>query len=326
MTTKEAAQKILEGSLVVFPTETVYGLGALAENDLAVESIFRVKGRPAHNPLILHISENHQLDELVKEISPQARKLMEQFWPGPLTICFLKSEAVSSLVSGGLDTVCVRRPDHPIARELLSFVGKAVAAPSANLSGKPSTTNYEDAVLQLEAKGVSILDGGHTPLGIESTVVDCSGTTVKILRPGIIGKEQIEMVLGQDVIDESSPERTSSPGQLLEHYAPHGNLQVIFGPKELRSQWIQEHISHPEEWVIGTFAESLDIPFKEIFTLSTDETDLSQYASKLYEFLNWCDRKQAEKILLELPSSNNPLLVSLINRLEKASKGQVVRL
>jgi L-threonylcarbamoyladenylate synthase len=327
MNTSEAAQKLLEGHLVVFPTETVYGLGALANNEEAVRNIFEVKGRPSHNPLILHIAANNQLMELVEEVSPQAQRLIDHFWPGPLTICLKKSEQVSDLVSGGLPTVCVRRPDHPMAQDLLRIVGKALAAPSANLSGKPSTTSFEDAKKQLEQKGVHFLDGGKSPLGLESTVVDCSTDTVRLLRPGVISKSEIEIVLEQGIEDSScdTSGKISSPGQLLEHYAPQGQLIVLYGHSAQRKAWMNQQ-PDLSEYVLGTFPDAENsFPGKK-YILAKSEADLPAYASELYAFLNWCDREKAQKILLELPFSPHPFLPALLNRLEKASKGHIVSL
>jgi len=326
MSPQEAARKILEGKLVVFPTETVYGLGALSDNDEAVKKIFTVKGRPSHNPLILHIAENEQLEALVRRVSPAAQQLIDRFWPGPLTICFQKTDRVSDLVSAGLSTVCIRRPDHPIAHEFLSAVGKPVAAPSANISGKPSTTTYDDARAQLESKDVLFLEGGKTPLGLESTIVDCSGDKVKLLRPGSISRYELDQVLGNELEDHSAPaDHISSPGQLLAHYAPAGKLIVLHGSRERRTAWIHEQIPHPSEWVLGTFADADDRPFFKCYFLSDSEEQIASYASQLYAFLNWCDREKAENILLELPETPDPLIESIVNRLEKASRGHIVK-
>ncbi|MDP2691237.1 MAG: L-threonylcarbamoyladenylate synthase [Candidatus Gracilibacteria bacterium] len=327
MTLAEAAQKMRNGELMVFPTETVYGLGAMASNDNAVQKIFEVKGRPQHNPLILHIAENRQLDALVEIIPKTARLLINHFWPGPLTICFRKSEKVSDLVTAGLSTVCVRRPDHPMAQELLKELMEPLAAPSANLSGKPSTTSFEDAKRQMEGKGVFFLDGGSTPLGLESTVVDCSGESIRLLRPGCVSTEELEEVLGERVIDASSGERIESPGQLLEHYAPSGDLTVLFGKSEQRRQWMKEHLNHDESTLILGLVGSDDpsLPgHHEI--LSPEESDLEHYAARIFHFLNYCDHSGAEQIVLELPKSKDPLLPALLNRLEKASKGHIISL
>jgi len=325
MNIQEASKKLLAGDLVVFPTETVYGLGALANNDEAVQKIFDVKGRPAINPLIVHIADEEQLRALVSEIPETAKILMKRFWPGPLTICFRKSDKVSGLVTAGLPTVCVRRPDHAVAQQLLELVGVPVAAPSANLSGKPSTTTFDDAKKQLEKKGVFFLDGGASPLGLESTVVDCSRTPVRVLRPGAIDKAALEEALGEGVVEESSSITISSPGQLLDHYAPTGQLTVLFGAREARRAWISSQASSAgAELALGIVGNlSTDAAH---FLLAEDENDLPTYAQRLYRFLNWCDERGADKIILELPAGHHALLPALLNRLEKASRGHIVTL
>ena len=327
MNIQEAAKKLLAGDLVVFPTETVYGLGAVSNNDAAVKKIFEVKGRPSINPLILHIASPEQLPELVEKISFDAELLMSHFWPGPLTICFKKSARVSDLVTAGLPTVCIRNPSHPVAQELLKLVGQPIAAPSANLSGKPSTTTFSDAKQQLENKGVAFLDGGESPLGLESTVVDCSGGTVKLLRPGVISRNQIEAIIKEPIIDESESTSISSPGQLLTHYAPSGRLTVLRGKREARRAWISSELPPNIEGIalgiVGDFKGlAADMPN---YVLAEREDDLQMYAKRLYQFLNWCDARGAKEIILELPSQDSPLLLALINRLEKASNGNILK-
>lgn len=324
MQVTQASSKILQGELVVFPTETVYGIGALMSNAAAVQKIFDVKGRPSKNPLIVHIADFEQLDELVRGVSPSAKKLMKAFWPGPLTICFQKSKNVPDIVTAGLPTVCVRMPDHELARQLLREVGEPIAAPSANLSGRPSTTTFEDAKRQLAQKGVHFLDGGSTPLGIESTVVDCSGEIVRLLRPGAISQMQIEEVLGESLLDESTGEKISSPGQLLEHYAPQGHLTVLFGPRQQRREWMSQHGDEAALGYVGSLPEGSS--HIRTYQLCEDENDVETYAARLYECLNWCDLINAKNIVLELPSREHPLLPALINRLEKASRGEIVHL
>jgi L-threonylcarbamoyladenylate synthase len=324
MNPQEAAHKLLSGELVVFPTETVYGLAALANNNQAVQNIFVVKGRPQENPLILHIAELSQLDELVKEIPESAQKLIDAFWPGPLTICYKKSERVSDLVSAGLDTICVRMPDHPIAQEFLKEVDQAVAAPSANLSGKPSTTRFQDAVSQLKQDGIYFLNGDDTPIGLESTVVDCSSEVVRILRPGSISQSDIEAVIGS-IIQNEKNKRIMSPGQLLEHYAPQGNLTVIIGDPEQRRSWIKKNVEL-DKATFGLIGASDQLNETSHQHLSHFEEDFDAYAKQLYTFLNWCDRVSAKHIFLEFSDKQDPLSEALLNRLEKASKGNIIRL
>lgn len=325
MTPREAAELLKKGELVVFPTETVYGIGAIASSDEAVQKIFQSKGRPQHNPLILHISELRQLDSLVENIPEDAHRLIAAFWPGPLTICFRKKKTVSDLVTAGLPTVCIRMPDHPVAQELLRAVGEAVAAPSANLSGKPSSTRFQDAVRQLTQSGVSFLDGGDTQYGLESTVVDCSGDHVEVLRPGIISAEDLSQVIGKPVRTQIRHEDITSPGQLLNHYAPSGTLTVLYGPRSWRREWIHEHVKKGEAFVgfVGDLEQLSDV--QHSLRVAENEEDLKGYAATLYGFLNWCDEEGADSIVLELPEGPHPLIEALLNRLEKASGGNVIR-
>lgn len=325
MTVHEAAQKLLRGALLVFPTETVYGLGALASNEKAIRKIFRVKGRPIHNPLILHIAEKRQLNELVQEIPSSAKILIDHFWPGPLTICFKKSKNVSDLVTAELPTVCIRQPSHPIAHRLLAMVNEPVAAPSANLSGKPSATTFRDAKRQLLKKGVYFLPGRKSPLGIESTVVDCSGRNLRLLRPGVITKHTLESVIGKKIEDSSKGKKVRSPGQLLRHYSPSGKLMVLFGTREKRRKYLsQHHFDKKERWAFGLIGKKMKFVLPgTIFFIASSEQNLNTYASRLYRFLNNCDRAKAKHIVLELPKTKHPLLPTLVNRLEKASRGRI---
>ncbi len=325
MTPKEAAQKILAGELVVFPTETVYGLGALASNERAVAKIFEAKVRPQHNPLILHIADPKQLEELVEEIPEPAKKLIQHFWPGPLTLCFRKSKTVSDLVTAGLPTVCIRCPDHPLAQEFLKLVGKPVAAPSANLSGSPSTTRSEDAKRQLEDKGIFFLDGGQSPLGIESTVIDVTSSPPAILRHGAISKEEMEAVLGESIHDKTQGKEITSPGQMLEHYAPKGHLTVVMGESEKRRRFIKHHPDYKASTIgfVGSFA---GLKPAHLFELSDRDQDQRTFAARLYTFLNWCDRIEAKIIFIEFPLQQDPLRSALLDRLGKASSGNIVNI
>lgn len=191
------AAALREGGLVAFPTETVYGLGANALDPLAVSKIFNAKGRPQDNPLIVHVSRPESVALLAREISPTAQKLMETFWPGPLTLLFPKSDLVPPVVTAGLSTVAIRMPDHPVAHLLIDLAGVPVAAPSANISGSPSPTTFEETHADLDGKVDYIIDGGHTGIGVESTVLDISGPIPVVLRPGGLSVEELQAVLGE---------------------------------------------------------------------------------------------------------------------------------
>ena len=231
----EAARIINEGGLVGMPTETVYGLGADALNEEAVLSIFAAKERPADNPLIVHVSSLEEIPPLVREIPENAKRLMEAFWPGPMTLILPKSERISSAVSAGLDTVGIRMPSSDAARALIRASGTPIAAPSANRSGKPSPTTAQHVFEDMDGRIPMILDGGECEVGVESSVIDATGETPIILRPGGITPEMVESVLGSCDVDEHvmSPlkegELVRSPGMKHRHYSPEAKTAIYEG-------------------------------------------------------------------------------------------------
>ncbi len=227
---KRAASIIRSGGTVVFPTETVYGLGANALDGTAVSKIFKAKGRPGDNPLIVHIHNIAQADEVGADISKDAKKLMERFWPGPLTVIVKRKPCVPDQVTAGLDTVGIRMPSNETAAELLKEAGCPVAAPSANLSGKPSPTRFSHCVDDMNGRVDAIIDGGSCKVGVESTVIDMSGEPV-IYRPGDITAAQIEEVLGKKVkvAAEAGADKPKSPGLKYKHYSPEAQVIVLHG-------------------------------------------------------------------------------------------------
>lgn len=231
----DAANHLLNGEVVGFPTETVYGLGANALNEEAVNKIFEAKGRPGDNPLIVHISDKSQIDELVNEITPLAQKLINAFMPGPITIIMPKSEKIPDNVTAGLNSVGIRMPVHRVANEFLSMCNCPVAAPSANLSGSPSPTKASHVYSDMNKYIYAIVDGGDSDYGLESTVVDATGESPVILRPGAITKEQIEEVCGMDSTSKFSAEgkeTPKAPGMKYRHYAPSSEVRIIDLPEE----------------------------------------------------------------------------------------------
>lgn len=231
-----ACEVIREGGLVAFPTETVYGLGADAENQAAVRGIFEAKGRPADNPLIVHIWSFDQVDEIAQEVTSLARKLIQAFWPGPFTAILRARGNFAPEVSAGLDTVGIRMPESEIARELIRRSGKYIAAPSANLSGRPSPTLARHVAQDFAGKVPVILDGGPARVGLESTVVDLTGEVPVVLRPGGVTAEMIRRVAGTVEISAAvlngvrEGEKVSSPGMKYKHYAPRAQVSVVDGP------------------------------------------------------------------------------------------------
>ena len=230
---QEAAEILKKGGLVAFPTETVYGLGANALDEEAAGKIYAAKGRPSDNPLIAHIADPSDLKRLVKEIPEAAAKLMEAYWPGPLTMVFSKSSLVPRKTTGGLETVAVRMPDHEAARELIRLAGVPVAAPSANTSGRPSPTEAGHVYEDMDGRIEMILDGGPVNIGVESTIVDVTGPVPVLLRPGAVTMEMLEKTVGSVEVDPAITSqlkteiRPKAPGMKYRHYAPKAELVLV---------------------------------------------------------------------------------------------------
>ena len=234
---KEAGEILKNGGLVAFPTETVYGLGANALDEQAAFKIYAAKGRPSDNPLIVHIARTEDLYRIVEEVPEAAKKLAEKFWPGPLTMIFQKKEIVPYGTTGGLDTVAVRMPNHPVALKMIEAGGGYIAAPSANTSGRPSPTTAQHVADDLDGKIEMILDGGSVGIGVESTIVDLSTGVPTILRPGYINKAMLEEVIGKVEVDPTllsadCRQRPKAPGMRYKHYAPKADLTIIQGEME----------------------------------------------------------------------------------------------
>lgn len=236
---EEAAQILRAGGLVAFPTETVYGLGGDALNPLSSRKIYAAKGRPSDNPLIVHIADMEYLPPIVREIPEKARILAERFWPGPLTMIFRKTERIPDETSGGLSTVAVRMPSDPVAAALIRASGGYVAAPSANTSGRPSTTRASHVTEDLMGRIDMILDGGDADIGLESTIVDCTEPVPVILRPGYISRGMLEEAVGEvridpGILDENAGRnvRPKAPGMRYRHYAPKAPVTIVEGAPE----------------------------------------------------------------------------------------------
>ena len=231
---RQAGEILEDGGLVAFPTETVYGLGANALDEEAARKTYEAKGRPSDNPLIIHIADIEALDEIVKEIPPAAHCLAKRFWPGPLTMIFEKSEIVPYGTTGGLDTVAVRMPEHKVANMLIKLSGVPVAAPSANISGRPSPTTAAHCIEDLSGRIEAIVDGGASSIGVESTIVDLSGEDPVLLRPGAVTLEMLRACLSRDVLLDPALEkpldkdiRPKAPGMKYRHYAPKAPMIII---------------------------------------------------------------------------------------------------
>ncbi|KIL43317.1 L-threonylcarbamoyladenylate synthase [Jeotgalibacillus campisalis] len=319
---KKAAQLLHDGHTIAFPTETVYGLGADATSDQAVSGIFKAKGRPSDNPLIVHIYSTNQLSELVQYVDNTSQALIEQFWPGPLTLIFTKKQGVfSDKVTAGLDTVGIRMPDHPVALALMEACQKPIAAPSANRSGKPSPTSAAHVYYDLNGRIAGIVDGGETGVGVESTVLDCTVTPPMILRPGGISYEQLTDCIGPVDVDPSLEEHAGqprSPGMKYTHYAPVAPLYVTKGS----DLWLQETIVafQQDGKKVGLLApvETISHMQADFLVACGREDDLSTTAHSLYESIRAFDNEAVDIILAQSVEMRG-IGVAIMNRLVKAA-------
>ncbi|MDI9471722.1 MAG: threonylcarbamoyl-AMP synthase [Tissierellia bacterium] len=314
----EAVEILLRGDTLIFPTETVYGLGARFDHDQALRSVFEAKGRPADNPLILHVADASWVEEIADDISPRAHELMKMFWPGPLSLVLKKKDRVSHLISAGLPSVAVRCPSHPLARRLLQEVGVPVAAPSANPSGRPSPTREID-VLEMVGKVGGILLGGDCEVGLESTVLDLSGERALVLRPGAVTTEELKEFLPEVERYTGDPEKAPSPGLRYRHYAPDASVIVLRGSERAIRSFI---VSSPKtscfllpfEW---------DLPFDQTRIIAfVPESDLEAAASQFYALLRDADKAGMKEIyVVEFPPEG--IGEALTDRVWRASGGRV---
>lgn len=333
---EEASQILRNGGLVAFPTETVYGLGGDGLLASAAEKIYAAKGRPSDNPLIIHIADIESLALLTDEVPEQARKLADAFWPGPLTMIFKKSAKVPYGTTGGLETVAVRMPDHPVALDLIRNSGVLIAAPSANTSGRPSPTKADHVYEDLNGKIDMIIDGGSVGIGIESTIVDLTSSVPTILRPGFITKEMLEDVIGIVEIDKAILEkgvkdglRPKAPGMKYKHYAPKGDLTLYDGEEDLVVEAINQAVKEKQKLnkkvgVIATDETKERYQADYVMSIGSRKNEQS-IAKHLYGILRDFDHLEVEYIYGECFSSAN-FGQAIMNRLLKAAGYQVVKL
>lgn len=323
-----AARVLRSGGLVAFPTETVYGLGAVCNNEKALLNIFAVKGRPADNPLILHIYDWDQLNQIASSVSSLAEKLIERYWPGPLTLIFPKKPGISSVVTANLDTVAVRMPSDPVARELLRLTALPVAAPSANLSGKPSTTTGEHVITDLAGKIELIIDAGPCPAGVESTVLSLTGDVPVLLRPGVITREEMEEVLGKPILmaKPEDSERPQSPGMKYRHYAPEAPAVLFEGEPEKIVIEINRRLAGKKQdqkaVVLGTTENIPNYHNEWVLDMGPREHP-EIIASRIFQLLRFCDQLQADIIYIE-GIADQGVGTAVINRLRKAAGGKII--
>ena len=325
---------IKRGGLVAFPTETVYGLGGDALNPESSRKIYAAKGRPSDNPLIVHIAKLEDLKPLVKDIPEAAEKLAEKFWPGPLTMIFPKSDLVPKETTGGLDTVAVRFPSHPVAKRFIEAAGGYIAAPSANLSGKPSPTIAKYVVQDMDGRVDAIIDGGDIPIGLESTIVDLTGDVPMILRPGYITKEMLEEVLGEvatdpTILNGNATDRPKAPGMRDRHDARKGELVIFEGNKEevissINARSEEASKKGRKTGVIAT-SECADLYKADSVKVIGSRENEEEVAASLYRILREFDDEGVEIISSE-SFSGTGLLVAIMNRLLKAAGHKIINL
>jgi L-threonylcarbamoyladenylate synthase len=332
----EAGAMIRAGKIVAFPTETVYGLGADATNTEAVENIFKAKGRPSDNPLIVHIYDRAQLADLGVSRNETAAKVMDRFWPGPLTLILpIVKPVVSAKVTAGLNTLAVRLPDHPLAQNIIRASGRPVAAPSANRSGRPSPTRGEHVREDLEGRIHGILDGGATGVGLESTVIEITGNRVHVLRPGGVTAAELRSVsphievIGYTEEDEI-PEAPKSPGTKYKHYAPQGELIVVTGSSSKRvikeiQALARKAKDEGKKTGVLTYEEHAPMYASDLVIACGRLTDLSAAAKELYESLRKFDQEGIECIIAE-GCSDEGIGHAVMNRLRKASGNRIVQI
>lgn len=332
---QEAGELIAAGELVAFPTETVYGLGGDALHPDAAKKIYEAKGRPSDNPLIIHIAEVSDLKRVAKEVPPQAEKLAEAFWPGPLTMIVWKKDEVPYATTGGLDTVAVRMPNHPVALELIRKSGKLIAAPSANTSGRPSPTEASHVMEDLSGRIAMVLDGGAVGIGIESTIIDLTESTPMVLRPGYITPEMLSEVLGEEVIMDpgiiaaDDTTKPKAPGMKYKHYAPKADMIIVEGEVDAVVEKINALTSavHAENKKVAVIAteETKDLYHADVVLSIGKRDDEDSIAKHMYKILRQCDELEVEVIYSE--SFKTPRIgQAIMNRLLKAAAHQVIHL
>ena len=325
---ERAAQILREGGLVGIPTETVYGLAANALDGKVCARIFEAKGRPVDNPLIVHISDISQWDALVKEIPERARKLAEAYWPGPLTIILPKADCIPQEVSPGLETVSVRFPSHPVARAVISAAGIPLAAPSANLSGRPSPTTAEHVWHDLKGRIEAVLDGGECGVGVESTVVSLACDPPRLLRPGGITLEQLEAVLGHVEVDPAVTHplaegvKAASPGMKYKHYAPKVPVKIVEGSREAYIDFVNSHKKDKAAALCyDGDAAALEVPY----ICYGGENDPDCQARELFDALRHLDELDAEVVFARCPPPEGVGL-AVYNRLIRAAGFEVIHI
>lgn len=341
------ADIIKKGGTVIFPTETVYGLGADALDENATKKIYEAKGRPSDNPLLVHISEISELEDLVEDIPDRAKKLIDMYWPGPLTIVFKKKDIIPYRTSGGLDTVAIRMPSDEVARRLIRLSETPIAAPSANISGRPSPTKPEHIIRDMDGRVEGILMGGECNFGLESTIVDVSTDPVMILRPGAITPEMIKEVLGDVEIDPSIMKKddnikAKAPGMKYTHYSPNADVSIVSGDERdivnFVSSEVEKNLSKAENAeriaviCLNKYKDDYD-KFRQkllndgiedaYFEVITIGKDYDEAAKNLFDSLIELDRRGIKKCYAHSYDEKG-IGVAIMNRLKKSAGYSII--
>ncbi len=324
-----ACELIEKGEVVGVPTETVYGLAGDARNPEAIKKIFKAKGRPADNPLIVHISNTKMLNGLVSKISDDAKKLMEAFWPGPLTIIMPRGKNICDETCAGLDSVGIRMPSNPTAHQIIERSGIPFAAPSANISGKPSPTNAQDVLVDMNGKIPLIIDGGECNAGVESTVVSVLEEFPIILRPGVITKEMMEKVLNKQVLiakaiteGVTEGEQVRSPGMKYKHYSPNAEVTILKGTFDKFKTYVESNFSN------GTFALCFDGEEQQLSVPCVcygHQNRPNEQAHELFSALRILDKKNAKIVYARCPEMTGVSL-AVYNRLIRSAGFKIIEL
>lgn len=334
---QKAGEILRAGGLVAFPTETVYGLGANGLDGDACAKIYDAKGRPSDNPLILHVANRSMVDQIAAVIPPMAEKLMAAFCPGPITLIMKRRSIVPDRITGGLSTVGIRMPENDVARAMIKEAGVPVAAPSANISGRPSPTTAESVARDMDGRIPLILDGGACHFGVESTIVDCTGSKAVILRPGAVTREMLAELLGEENVDldpalVGENVVPKAPGMKYTHYAPKAPLTLIEGMPTRMARAFRREIERlqAEGHTVGVVAshevlqELQDVVAESLMADYGHQLDLPAIAANLYEALRSFDEKPADVLLGEGTAADG-LGLAIMNRLHKASGFRTIK-
>ena len=322
-----AAKIIQDGGLVALPTETVYGLGANGLNPMAVDKIYEVKGRPKDNPMILHVTGMEQVETLCHNIPDSAYALAKKFWPGPLTMILPAKDHIPKRTTGGLSTVAVRCPDNEITRQVIALSGVPIAAPSANLSGKPSTTTAQHVLHDHDGHIDAVIDGGACRVGVESTIIDLTEVPARLLRPGGVTPAQLRSVLGTIVVDKAvtaaldPDEVAKAPGMKYRHYAPECQVVIVAGSRQAAANYIHAHYQFGDR--VLCFEEELSL-YEGCNPLSYGlESDVQTLSAGLFSALRELDDPAVHMVYARCPEGDG-VAYAVQNRLKKAAAFQII--